>query len=98
MPTCQHCAYTWTYSEALKTLFTISTGMTCPNCQEKQYAGKKTRNTTIAFIFFAIALALGLAFTLKASLINVAILFILFAIYIFTYPFMLELQNEELKF
>ena len=98
MPTCQKCDYTWSYTEALKKLFTISTGMTCPNCKEKQYASRKTRNKTLLFTFVVIVLSFGLAFLLKASLINVAILFVLFTIYIFTYPYILELQNEEIKF
>lgn len=97
MPTCQKCNYTWTYSESLKKMFTISTSMICPNCNEKQYPSKKTRNKSVFLIFFSITIAFGLAFIFGASLLNVAILFVLFAIYVCIYPFTLELQNEEME-
>ncbi len=76
-------------------MFTVSAGKICPNCKEKQYATKKTASKIMYLIFFSIAVALVLAFTLGASLLNVAILFVLFSIYVLVYPFLLELQNEE---
>lgn len=97
MPTCQKCDYTWMYSEALKKMFTISTSLICPNCNEKQYATKKTRNKSVFLVFFTIIVTFGLSFIFGASLINVGVLFILFTVYVLVYPFTLELQNEEME-
>lgn len=36
MPICQNCHKQWSWKQTVKKMFTLDTGMICPNCGKKQ--------------------------------------------------------------
>ncbi|MFC3040509.1 TIGR04104 family putative zinc finger protein [Virgibacillus xinjiangensis] len=95
MPVCKTCDNKWSWKETYIASFTLSVGMTCPYCGEKQYLTAKSRikSSSISFVspiivlmstFFDVSIALWL-------LILISYMFLIIIII----PFFYELTDEE---
>lgn len=94
MPKCQHCGENWTWQQTVKKSFTLDTHMKCPYCNEKQFISKRTRKWSSAFMF-VIPLVLLLNIFWQPTLWTIVIMVFIASIYLVSYPYWLELSNEE---
>ena len=92
MPICQKCEHQWTWKESMKNMFRLI----CPNCGARQYQStnskKKTSILSIVPIFIIFIVNVFSSLTLGAGAI---LLIVLLAAIFGSYPFLLQLSNEE---
>nr|WP_106783567.1 TIGR04104 family putative zinc finger protein [Lysinibacillus timonensis] len=94
MPTCQHCGTEWSFKQTLKKMFTFTTAMQCPHCNEKQYYTKRARKRTALLSFASPFIILLNLFDISAYLLVGT--FVLYCVFVMgVYPFLVELSNEE---
>ncbi|MDY0409652.1 TIGR04104 family putative zinc finger protein [Virgibacillus soli] len=95
MPVCNQCQTKWTFGQTCRKMFTLNTSMTCPSCGESQYPTAKTRKkNTLILLILPITFILKLIFSLS-PVTTLVILISTLIIAVSTYPFWLELSNEE---
>lgn len=95
MPTCQNCHHKWSWKQTFKRSFTLGGGMTCPYCEEKQYVTSRVRkkSTIIPFIIMALIMLSNLFF--GPSYIFLFALVSLMPLFLWIYPFFIELSNKD---
>ncbi|MFK3938086.1 TIGR04104 family putative zinc finger protein [Alkalihalobacillus sp. NPDC078783] len=95
MPTCNHCGTQWTWWQTIKRSFTISPGLPCPNCENEQFVTKRSKKKS-GLLGFVTPLSIPVAVMLQLSFIGILLFYVsLFVLLISTYPFLIELSNEE---
>lgn len=91
MPACQNCGKPWSWGQTIKTLFKL----TCPYCGVKQYESASSRMKSSMFMLIPLLL-LPINVWFQLSFVMIAITaFLLVAIILACYPFILELSNEK---
>ena len=96
MPRCENCKHQWTWGLALRRSFTLGEGMECPECGKPQYLTKKSKKRMgIVNLFPApILIFSGMLLDINISTV-LALALALFAAFLMTYPFMMELTDEN---
>ncbi|MFS0750080.1 TIGR04104 family putative zinc finger protein [Oceanobacillus sp. 1P07AA] len=94
MPECQKCGENWTWKQTIKKSFTLDTRMICPYCHETQFISKRSRKRSSAFTFL-IPLVLLLNIFWHPTLWTIVIMLLVLIILMVSYPYWLELSNEE---
>lgn len=91
MPTCTHCASTWTWRETIKASMTTNDYMTCPHCQARHYQTTKSKklSTMITLILLTIPFIASTLFDGSAR-IGLLLLLINTVIFLACYPFILK--------
>ncbi|MEI5907976.1 TIGR04104 family putative zinc finger protein [Bacillus spongiae] len=94
MPICQKCHYKWSWKETFVRLFTFSTKLTCPSCNQDQYISKNARNRLSLTIFpFVIWIPL---FGFNVSNHYILLLqLVLCVVLIIVMPFFYQLSNKD---
>ena len=95
MPTCQNCHTAWSWKQTFKKSFTLNTAMICPYCGENQYVTSRTRKTSSMITSITLAVIMLLNVFWGPSLIFVMALVASIPIYLGSYPFLVELSNQE---
>lgn len=96
MPRCGNCKKEWPWGMALRKSFTLGEGMECPECGRTQYLTKRSKKRMgIANFFPAPILILsGMLLDINFATI-IALALVLFAVFMMTYPYMMELTDEN---
>jgi len=94
MPTCQNCYNKWSWKQTFKKSFILIGGMTCPYCGEKQYPTARMRKRSTIIPFIVPLILLGNLFFGPSYIILFSLLGLIPLVFI-TYPFFVELSNEE---
>lgn len=81
---------------ALRNSFTLGEGMECPECGKTQYLTKRSKTRMgIANLFPPpILLFSGMFFEIQVATV-LALALVLFAAFMMTYPYMMELSDEN---
>lgn len=96
MPHCENCNHQWSWGMALRNSFTLGEGMECPECGKTQYLTKRSKTRMgIANLFPPpILLFSGMFFEIQVATV-LALALVLFAAFMMTYPYMMELSDEN---
>lgn len=95
MPTCTHCASTWTWRETMKASFTTNDYLTCPHCQTRQYQTTRSKKLSNLLTFIIIAAPfLVTIFTDSSALIGLCLLLLDSVIFFACYPWLLKLAQH----
>src|SRR5699024_3825172 len=95
MPTCQNCDKDWSWKQAVKSSFTLDTGMKCPYCESKQYLTTKARKRSSMFPFIVPLLILLPWFSELSIPAMISIFIGFYLVFLGIYPFLIELSNRE---
>jgi len=92
MPTCQNCQQTWTWFQSVKNMFRLK----CPYCGTKQYqsANSKKKTSILSVVPIAIIFLVNVFSSLTLGTGTILLIVLLAAIF-GSYPFWLQLANEE---
>ena len=96
MPHCQNCKHQWTWGTTLSKSFTLGEGMECPDCGSTQYLTKKSKKRMGIANFFPAPILIFSGMVFDVEIITVlALALALFAVFMMTYPHMVELTNDN---
>lgn len=95
MPTCTHCAVTWTWRETIKALFTTNDFFLCPHCHTRQHQATRSKKlSSILTLLVISAPFLVTIFTNSSALIGLSLLLLDSIIFLACYPFLLKLEAD----
>ncbi|MFD1030153.1 TIGR04104 family putative zinc finger protein [Metaplanococcus flavidus] len=96
MPHCENCNHQWAWGTALRKSFTLGEGMECPECGRTQYLTKQSKKRMGIANFFPAPILIfsGMLFDVDIATI-LALALVLFAAFMMTYPYMMELTDEN---
>lgn len=95
MPICQNCHKQWSWKQTVKKMFTLDTGMICPYCGKKQFLTTESKKRAGLTNFLTpLVMLLGVLFDLSLTTILI-LLAVSFFVVIASYPFLVELAEEE---
>ena len=96
MPQCENCKQQWAWGMAIRKSFTLGQGMECPECGRTQYLTKKSKKRMGIANFFPAPILLGTAWLFDMGIVTLlALAFVLFTTFLMTYPYMMELSDEN---
>lgn len=95
MPTCQNCKNQWSWTQTVKKMFTLDTGMACPYCETKQYPTNPSKKRwSLAGFLTPSVMLIAILFELPPLLL-LGILALTFCFLLAIYPLLMEFTNEE---
>lgn len=95
MPICQSCHRQWLFRHTFKMMFTLEAGKACPFCGEAQYVTSRTRNRTLLITLMMLILIIFVNIFFGFSLFRSFVFLSFIPIFVFLYPFLVELSNER---
>lgn len=95
MATCQSCGKAWRWKQSFKKMFTLDTALECPHCGKKQYLTPKARKRSSVYTLLTPFILLLLFLFDVSPLISIGVLFVFLLLMMGTYPFIIELSNQE---
>lgn len=95
MPTCNQCGTQWTWWQTIKRSFSISPGLPCPKCEKEQFVTKRSKKKS-GLLIFIMPITLPIVTLLQVPVTLILLIYpSLFVLLISSYPFLMELTNEE---
>lgn len=95
MPICQNCNHQWSWSETIKKMFTLDTGMFCPSCKKKQYHTKSSQKRSALLPFLTPVIMLFSILLNIPTTISLALLVISFFLILAIYPLLIEFASMD---
>lgn len=95
MPICQNCNHQWSWSETIKKMFTLDTGMVCPSCKKKQYHTKSSQKRSTLLPFLTPVIMLFSILLNTPTTISLALLVISFFLILVIYPLLIEFASMD---
>ena len=96
MPHFENCNHQWAWGTALRKSFTLGEGMECPECSKTQYLTKKSKKKMGILNFFIVPILILSAVLFDITIPGVLLIAVaIFAVFMLTYPHMMELSNEN---